>query len=86
MQGLQHDLWLVCPPLKSQYIFTSVVQYSLACFVRRYSKALPSYRRTKLFRYGKRGEGKTERGGRKSEGGMGVKERMYGRKGRVYGG
>ncbi|XP_028393981.1 uncharacterized protein KIAA0825-like isoform X2 [Dendronephthya gigantea] len=50
MQGLQHDLWLVCPPLKSQYIFTSVVQYSLACFVRRYSKVLPSYKRTKLFR------------------------------------
>ena len=51
MQGLQHDLWMYCPPLKSQEIFTSVVQYSLACFVRRYSKALPTYRRTKLFRY-----------------------------------
>ena len=54
MQGLQHDLWSLCPPLKSQEIFTSVVQYSLACFVRRYSKALPTYRRVKLFRYGER--------------------------------
>ena len=62
MQGVQHDLWLYCPPLKSQEIFTSVVQYSLACFVRRYSKALPTYRRTKLFRYnGRRGDGGCER-------------------------
>ena len=75
MQGFQHDLWLYCPPLKSQEIFTSVVQYSLACFVRRYSKALPTYRRTKLFRYnGRRGNGGYERN-RMGGGGAAGKER-----------
>lgn len=50
MQGLRHDLWKMCPPLKAQAIFTLVLQYSLSCLVRRYSKAIPSYKRTKLFR------------------------------------
>ena len=94
MQGLQHDLWSLCPPLKSQEIFTSVVQYSLACFVRRYSKALPTYRRIKLFRYGEREggmEGKGEVWGGERLMGRGVgkeggeERRMKGREGKKEG-
>ncbi|XP_031571022.1 uncharacterized protein KIAA0825-like [Actinia tenebrosa] len=50
IQGLLHDMWKYCPPIKAQSILTNILHNSLSTFTLRYSNALPSYNRVKQFR------------------------------------